>query len=74
MIAPPPEGVELKKAYGVEGQPWLFMIDKEGTVRFIYMIFVGSDTFRKNIREILGEGEGTDREEDDYHEGESPAH
>lgn len=74
MIAPPPEGIELKNAYGVEGQPWLFMIDKEGTVRFIYKIFVGSDTFRKNIREILGEGEGIEKGEDDDHEGESPAH
>jgi thioredoxin-related protein len=55
MIAPPDEGVELKKAYGVEGQPWLFLIDKEGTVRYIYKMFVSGDVFKRAIYEILGE-------------------
>ncbi|MBI5048023.1 MAG: thioredoxin family protein [Deltaproteobacteria bacterium] len=55
MIAPPDEGVKLKEAFGVEGQPWLFIIDQTGTVRFIYKIFVGSDTFTRNIKELLGE-------------------
>lgn len=55
LIAPPPEGIRLKDAYGVEGQPWLFIIDRSGTVRFIYKVFVSSDTFRKNIEELLKE-------------------
>jgi len=55
LIPPPPEGMELKKAYGVEGQPWLFIIDKKGTVRFIYKIFVASDVFKRNIEELLKE-------------------
>jgi thioredoxin-related protein len=55
MIAPPDEGIELKKAYGVEGQPWLFLIDKEGTVRYIYKQFISGDKFERLIYEILGE-------------------
>lgn len=74
MIAPPPEGPILKKAFGVEGQPWLFIIDQTGTVRFIYKIFVGSDTFRRNIGELVekeyeaGEGEGKVLEKEGGHE------
>lgn len=55
MIAPPDEGTELKKAYGVEGQPWLFLIDKDGVVRYIYKMFVSGDEFKRKIYEILGE-------------------
>lgn len=55
LIQPPPEGKILKKAYGVEGQPWLFIIDRRGVVRFIYKIFVPSETFRKNVKELLEE-------------------
>ena len=55
MIAPPDEGVELKKAYGVEGQPWLFLIDKEGIVQYVYKQFVSGDKFERSIYEILGE-------------------
>lgn len=56
FIAPPEEGVRLKEAYGVEGQPWLFIIDRQGTVRFVYKIFVSSDVFKRNIEELV-EGE-----------------
>ncbi|MBI5039355.1 MAG: hypothetical protein HZC13_06305 [Nitrospirae bacterium] len=55
MIAPPAEGLRLKEAYGVEGQPWLFIIDKGGTVRYVYKIFISSDVFIKNINELLGD-------------------
>ena len=55
FIPPPDEGPKLKEAYGIEGQPWLFIIDKKGTVRFIYMIFVASDVFKRNIEELLKE-------------------
>lgn len=54
LIPPPEDGIKLKEAYGVEGQPWLFIIDKNGTVRYIYKIFVASDIFKKNIEELLG--------------------
>ncbi len=75
MIAPPSEGMKLKEAFGVQGQPWLFIIDKEGTVRFVYKVFVGSDTFRKNIeellvREALDEMERAEKK-GDSHEGKS---
>lgn len=56
MIAPPPEGIRLKEAFGVEGQPWLFIIDQNGKVRFIYKIFVSSFTFKNNIKELVEEG------------------
>ena len=55
MIAPPAEGLRLKEAYGVEGQPWLFIIDKGGTVRYVYKIFISSDVFINNINELLGD-------------------
>lgn len=57
MIAPPKEGIRLKETYGVEGQPWLFIIDQNGVVRFVYKLFVSSDVFRKNIKELIEEGE-----------------
>jgi len=55
LIIPPDEGVKLKEAYGVEGQPWLFLIDKEGIVRYIFKMFVSGDKFERAILEILGE-------------------
>ncbi|MBI5039200.1 MAG: hypothetical protein HZC13_05510 [Nitrospirae bacterium] len=55
LIPPPPEGERLKAAYGVEGQPWLFIIDKAGTVQYVYKIFISSDVFIKNIGGLLGE-------------------
>src|SRR3990172_7070361 len=55
MIAPPPEGLRLKEVYGVEGQPWPFIIDKGGTVRYVYKIFISSDVFINNINELLGD-------------------
>lgn len=55
LIPPPEQGVRLKEAYGIEGQPWLFIIDKKGTMRFIYKIFVTSDVFKRNVEELLGE-------------------
>jgi thioredoxin-related protein len=55
MIPPPPEGEKLKAAYGVEGQPWLFIIDKAGTVQYVYKIFISSDVFVKNISGLLGD-------------------
>lgn len=58
LIPPHPEGPKLKEAYGVEGQPWLFIIDQKGIVRFVYKIFVASDVFKRNIEELLrGESE-----------------
>src|SRR3989338_10318102 len=55
MIAPPDEGIKLKEAFGTEGQPWLFLIDKEGIVRYIYKMFVSGDVFKRSILELLGE-------------------
>lgn len=55
LIAPPPENLKLKEAYGVEGQPWLFIIDRHGVVRFVYKIYVSSETFKENIEELIKE-------------------
>lgn len=52
MIQPPEEGIKLKEAYGVDGQPWLFIIDKTGTVRYIHKMFVSSETLKKEIEEL----------------------
>ncbi len=53
LIPPHPEGVMLKEAYGVQGQPWLFIIDGDGLVRFIYKVFVSSEDFKKNMDGLL---------------------
>ena len=50
LIPPPEEGVKLKEAFGVEGQPWLFIIDKKGVVRYVYKIFVASGVFKKILK------------------------
>lgn len=55
MIVPPKEGLILKEAFGVEGQPWLFIIDKQGRVRFIYKVFASSFDIKKNIKELVEE-------------------
>lgn len=55
FIPPPDDGIKLKEAFGVEGQPWLFIIDKKGIVRFVYKIFVASNVFKNNIEELLKE-------------------
>ncbi|MBI2876465.1 MAG: thioredoxin family protein [Candidatus Tectomicrobia bacterium] len=57
MIPPHPEGLKLKAAYGVEGQPWLFLIDRQGMVRFVYPVFVPGDLFQQNVAELLQEGQ-----------------
>lgn len=59
MILPHPEGAQLKAAYGVEGQPWLFIIDKQGIVRHVYIAFVPGEIFKDNITELLEEGKVT---------------
>ena len=38
---PESEDVALGKRYGVIGEPWLFIIDREGIVRHIFMGFAG---------------------------------
>lgn len=53
MIQPPEEGVKLKEAYGVEGMPWLFIIDKAGAVRNIYKIHVSMELLKKEIEDLL---------------------
>lgn len=69
LIPPPEDGIKLKEAYGVEGQPWLFIIDKKGKVRFIYKIFVASNVFKTNIEELLGKDkEGHEKSEECEHE------
>ncbi|MBI3599018.1 MAG: thioredoxin family protein [Nitrospinae bacterium] len=55
LIPPDEEGVKLKEVLGVEGQPWLFLLDKEGLVRYIYKQFVSGDKFERSMYEILGE-------------------
>jgi len=57
MVHPGPEGRKLKKAYGVKGQPWLYIIDKEGIVRYLYKIFTSRDVFKKNMLELIKEAE-----------------
>lgn len=50
---PEDEAVVLGRLYGVIGEPWLFIIDKEGIVRHIFMGFAGKDEIESSLEEVL---------------------
>ncbi|MFZ3090839.1 MAG: thioredoxin fold domain-containing protein [Nitrospirota bacterium] len=51
--APEDEAVKLGELYGVIGEPWLFIIDKEGIVRHIFRGFVGKSEIEAEIKKAL---------------------
>ncbi|MEK7679816.1 MAG: thioredoxin family protein [Deltaproteobacteria bacterium] len=55
---PESESVALGEVYGVVGEPWLFLIDKDGIVRQIYRGFVEKAVIEKGLKEIVDSGEG----------------
>lgn len=50
---PEDEAVALGRIYGVIGEPWLFIIDKEGIVRHIFMGFAGKAEIEGRLEEVL---------------------
>lgn len=50
----PPNGdLELARHYGVVGEPWVFLIDKEGIVRHIFVGFTGKSKIETEIKKVL---------------------
>lgn len=51
---PPNDAVALGERYGVIGEPWLFVIDREGIVVHIFMGFAGKKEIEDEIKKVLG--------------------
>lgn len=52
---PEDEAVALGEKYGVIGEPWLFLIDKKGIVRHIFLGLVGKTEIENELKKVLGE-------------------
>lgn len=52
---PESEDVKLGEIYGVIGEPWLFVIDKSGIVRHIFMGFAGTQEIEAELKKVLGQ-------------------
>jgi len=50
---PEDEAVRLGERYGVIGEPWLFIIDKKGIVRHIFMGFAGRTEIEMELKKVL---------------------
>ncbi len=50
---PEDEAAALGEQYGVIGEPWLFVIDKDGIVRHIFMGFTGKGEIEARLEEVL---------------------
>lgn len=53
---PPSEDAALGERYGVIGEPWLFVIDKQGIVRNIIMGPVGKDQIEAELKKLVEVG------------------
>ena len=50
---PDEEAVNLARAYGIFGEPWLFVIDKEGIVKYIFIGFAGKDEIEEELKNAM---------------------
>lgn len=50
---PPDENVRLAKRYGIIGEPWVFLIDKNGIVRRIFIGFTEKGTIEAGLTDLL---------------------
>lgn len=50
---PEDDAVALGKIYGVIGEPWLFLIDKEGIIRHIFKGFTGREAIEAELKEVI---------------------
>jgi hypothetical protein len=50
---PEQEGIDLAKEDGVVGEPWVFLIDKQGVVRQIFKGFTVQSTLEAKIAELV---------------------
>lgn len=50
---PENEAVALGQRYGVVGEPWLFLIDRKGVVRHIFIGFTGREQIETELKKVL---------------------
>jgi len=50
---PEDEAVKLGEIYGVIGEPWLFIIDKKGIIRHIFMGFAGRNDIEMELKKVV---------------------
>jgi thioredoxin-related protein len=50
---PPDESVRLARQYGVVGEPWVFLIDKDGVVRRIFAGFTEKGKLEAELANLL---------------------
>jgi thioredoxin-related protein len=50
---PPDENVRLARRYGIVGEPWVFLIDKSGIVRRIFIGFTEKGTIEAELTNLL---------------------
>lgn len=50
---PESESVALGRVYGVIGEPWLFLIDRDGIIRKIYKGFVEKAEIENGLKQVL---------------------
>ncbi len=50
---PPDENVRLARRYGIVGEPWVFLIDKTGIVRQIFVGFTGRGRIEVELDSLL---------------------
>ncbi|MBI4590878.1 MAG: thioredoxin family protein [Candidatus Rokubacteria bacterium] len=50
---PPDENVRLAKRYGVIGEPWVFLVDKAGVVRKIFVGFTERGKIEAELTNLL---------------------
>ncbi len=50
---PPDENVRLARQYGVVGEPWVFLIDKDGVVRRIFAGFTEKGKIEAALTDLL---------------------
>lgn len=50
---PPDENVRLAKRYGIIGEPWVFLIDRDGVVRHIFVGFTEKRKIEVGLTNLL---------------------
>ncbi|MBI3794097.1 MAG: hypothetical protein HY280_05150 [Nitrospinae bacterium] len=58
FIPPDPDAEALAKHYGIIGEPWIFMIDKDGTVKKIFKGLTYRQDLVEAVRELVGDPTG----------------
>jgi len=50
---PPEANVKLARRYGIQGEPWMFVIDKKGIVQHIFIGFTKVERIEEEMKKLL---------------------